>query len=189
CRNVSVAALCRTVPNDIYRAAEALKEAKNPRIHIFLATSDIHLEYKLKKSRNQVLEMAASAVSIARESVDDVEFSAEDATRSNVDFLCEVLRVAADAGATVLNIPDTVGYMLPGEYADLIKTVKEKVVGGRDITISVHCHNDLGLAVANSLAALDAGATQVECTINGIGERAGNASLEEFVMACAVRSD
>lgn len=189
CRNVTVAALCRTVDGDIDRAAEALRKAANPRIHTFLATSDIHLEYKLKKTREEVLEMAYRGVSRARDAASEVEFSAEDATRSDVDFLCEVLSAAADAGATILNIPDTVGYTLPEEYRALIKTVKEKVVGGRDIAISVHCHNDLGLAVANSLAAIDSGATQVECTVNGIGERAGNASLEEFVMACTVRAD
>lgn len=189
CRNSRVAALCRTVSSDIYRAAEALKDAKRSRIHTFIATSDIHLQYKLKKTRDEVLEMTANAVRIARDCVEDVEFSAEDATRSDVDFLCDVFRVAADAGATVLNVPDTVGYTLPGEFADLIKTVKERVVGDKDITISVHCHNDLGLAVANSLAAVEAGATQLECTVNGIGERAGNASLEELVMACAVRAD
>ncbi len=189
CRNSTIAGLCRTVPRDIQRAAEALKGAARSRIHIFLATSDIHLEYKLRKTRDEVLEMTASAISLARESTDDVEFSAEDATRSDVDFLCQVLSVAVDAGATVLNIPDTVGYTLPSEYANLITAVKERVVGDRDITISVHCHNDLGLAVANSLAAVEAGATQIECTINGIGERAGNASLEELIMAMTVRAD
>ena len=189
CRSTTIAALCRTVPSDILRAAEALKTAKRARIHTFVATSDIHLQYKLKKTRDEVIEMTANAVRIARECTDDVEFSAEDATRSDVDFLCQVLSVAADAGATVLNIPDTVGYTLPAEYASLIRAVKERVVGDRDITISVHCHNDLGLAVANSLAAIEAGATQVECTINGIGERAGNASLEELIMAMTVRAD
>ncbi len=189
CRNSTIAGLCRTVPRDIHRAAEALEGANRSRIHIFLATSDIHLEYKLKKTHDEVLEMTSSAVRMARGYTDDVEFSAEDATRSDVDFLCQVLSVAGDAGATVLNIPDTVGYTLPSEYANLISAVKERVVGDRDITISVHCHNDLGLAVANSLAAIEAGATQVECTINGIGERAGNASLEELVMAMAVRAD
>ena len=189
CRDVTVAGLCRTVPSDIYRAAEALKNATRPRIHTFIATSDIHLQYKLKKTRDEVLEMTAKAVRIARSCVDDVEFSAEDATRSDVDFLCEVFAVAVSEGATVLNVPDTVGYTLPGEFANLVQTVRERVVGDRDVAISVHCHNDLGLAVANSLAALEAGATQVECTVNGVGERAGNASLEELVMAIAVRGD
>ena len=189
CRDTTIAGLCRTVPSDIHRAAEALKSAKRGRIHVFLATSDIHLEYKLKKTRDEVLEMTANAVRIARDCVEDVEFSAEDATRSDVDFLCEVFQTAVENGATTINVPDTVGYALPTEYANLIRTIKERVVGNRDITISVHCHNDLGLAVANSLAALEAGATQVECTVNGIGERAGNASLEELVMAMHVRVD
>ncbi len=181
--------MCRTTDLDIFRAAEALKSAKRPRIHTFVATSDIHLEYKLKKSREEVLEMTRSAVRTAKNYAEDVEFSAEDATRSDVDFVCEVFKVAVEEGATVLNVPDTVGYTLPEEYSNLIRTVKERVVGDKNITISVHCHNDLGLAVANSLAAIEAGARQVECTINGIGERAGNASLEEFVMALIVRAD
>ena len=185
----SVAALCRTVPEDIYRAADALKGAAQPRIHTFIATSDIHLQYKLQKTRADVIEMTRNAVRIAAENAAEVEFSAEDATRSDLDFLCEVLNTAVYSGATVLNIPDTVGYTLPQEFANLIRTIKERVVGDKRIILSVHCHNDLGLAVANSLAAVDAGARQVECTINGIGERAGNASLEEFIMASAVRSD
>ena len=189
CQNTIVAGLCRTVASDIHRAAEALKTAKRPRIHTFVATSDIHLEYKLKRSRSEVIDMTANAVRIAREHVDDVEFSAEDATRSDVDFLCEVFATAVECGATTINVPDTVGYTLPGEYANLVRAVKERVVGDKDITISVHCHNDLGLAVANSLAAIEAGATQVECTVNGIGERAGNASLEELIMAMTVRAD
>lgn len=189
CRDTVVAGLCRTVPSDIERAAEALKNAASPRIHTFVATSDIHLEYKLKKTRAEVIEMTARAVSKAREYVDDVEFSAEDATRSDVDFLCQVFETAVECGATTLNVPDTVGYTLPGEFAELVKAVKERVVRDRDVKISVHCHNDLGLAVANSIAAIDAGASQVECTINGIGERAGNASLEELIMIMAVRGD
>ncbi len=189
CRNVTVAALCRTTEGDILRAADALGGAAHPRIHTFVATSDIHLEYKLKKSRNEILDMTGMAVKLAKSYADDVEFSAEDATRSDPDFLCDVFRVAADEGATVLNIPDTVGYTLPAEFAELIKKVKETVVKERKITISVHCHNDLGLAVANSLAAAAAGASQIECTVNGIGERAGNASLEVIVMACRVRND
>ncbi len=187
--NIKVAALARTSALDIERAAAALEDAKKPRIHTFVATSDIHLEYKLKKTRDEVLEMTRNAVRLARTHVDEVEFSAEDATRSDPEFMCQVLKVAVAEGASILNIPDTVGYTLPTEYADLIRKVKTEVVGDRDITISVHCHNDLGLAVANSLAAVAAGATQVECTINGIGERAGNCSLEEFVMACTVRAD
>lgn len=189
CRMSTVAALARTTENDVVVAAKALNSAAHPRIHTFVATSDIHLEYKLKKTRDEVLEMTRKAVQTARKYVDEVEFSAEDATRSDPDFVCDVFRVAAEEGATILNIPDTVGYTLPGEFAKLVNKVKTNVVGDSGITISVHCHNDLGLAVANSLAAIEAGATQVECTINGIGERAGNASLEELVMACKVRSD
>jgi len=189
CRSVSVAALCRTAAGDVVRAAEALESAARPRIHTFIATSDLHLEAKLGKSRSQVLEAAAAAVELARTYVDDVEFSAEDATRSDVDYLCDVLSAAAGAGATVLNVPDTVGYSTPAEYGELIRTVIDRVVRGRAITVSTHCHNDLGLAVANSLAALLAGARQVECTINGIGERAGNAALEEIVAALNVRRD
>lgn len=188
-KNTKIAALARTIELDIARAAKALEKAKHSRIHTFVATSDIHLEYKLKKTREQVLEMTRNAVRLAKNYVEDVEFSAEDATRSDVEFLCEVFNIAVEEGATVLNVPDTVGYTLPNEYSNLIKTIKEKVVGDKDVTISVHCHNDLGLAVANSLSAVAAGARQVECTINGIGERAGNASLEEVIMICAVRAD
>lgn len=189
CETATVAGLCRTVEADVKRAEEALVNAKRSRIHTFVATSDIHMQYKLNKTRNEIIDMIRSSVKQACSGAAEVEFSAEDATRSDIDFLCEALSVAADAGATILNIPDTVGYTLPGEYAALIAKVKKEVVGNRDIAISVHCHNDLGLAVANSIAAVEAGATQVECTINGIGERAGNAALEEFIMACTVRSD
>ena len=189
CRGVAVAALCRTAEQDVARAAEALKGATHPRIHTFCATSDIHLEHKLKKTRSEVIEMTRNAVRQARSYAEDVEFSAEDATRSDIDYLCEVLEAAVDAGASVLNVPDTVGYTTPMEYTRLVQQVRERVVRDRDVIISVHCHNDLGLAVANSLAAIEAGARQVECTINGIGERAGNASLEEIVMALHVRAD
>jgi 2-isopropylmalate synthase len=190
CREVTVAALCRTAELDVRRAAEALRGAAHPRIHTFVATSDIHLEFKLKKTRAEVIEMTRQAVRLARNFVDEVEFSAEDATRSDVDYLCEVFAAAVAEGATILNVPDTVGYTLPNEFAQLVRTVRERFVGERDdITISVHCHNDLGLAVANSLTAIDAGARQIECTVNGIGERAGNASLEEIAMAMRVRAD
>lgn len=189
CRKVKVAALCRTAEQDVARAAEALKDATHPRIHTFCATSDIHLEHKLKKTRTEVVQMTRAAVRQARSYAEDVEFSAEDATRSDIDYLCEVLEAAVDAGASVLNVPDTVGYTTPVEYTHLVQQVRERVVRDRDVIISVHCHNDLGLAVANSLAAIEAGARQVECTINGIGERAGNASLEEIVMALHVRAD
>ena len=189
CREVKVAALCRTAEQDVGRAAEALKYAAHPRIHTFCATSDIHLEHKLKKTRAEVVEMTRGAIRLARNYADEVEFSAEDATHSDVDCLCEVLNVAVEAGASVLNVPDTVGYTTPVEFSHLIQQVRERIVRVRDVIISVHCHNDLGLAVANSLAAIEAGARQVECTINGIGERAGNASLEEIVMALHVRAD
>ncbi len=189
CRKVTVAALCRTSEADVAKAAAALQTAAHPRIHTFVATSDLHLEYKLKKTRAEVLKMTREAVALARDYAEEVEFSAEDATRSDVDFLCEVLTAAVDAGATIINVPDTVGYTMPAEFARLVQTIRERVVGDRNVQISVHCHNDLGLAVANTLAAIDAGARQVECTINGIGERAGNASLEEIVMAMRVRSD
>ncbi len=190
CRDVTVAALCRTSEQDVRRAAEALRGAARPRIHTFVATSDIHLEFKLKKTRDEVIDMTRKAIRLAREFVDEIEFSAEDATRSDPNYLCEVFTAAVHEGATILNVPDTVGYTLPNEFSDLIRTVRERVVGDRtDITISVHCHNDLGLAVANSLAAVAAGARQIECTINGIGERAGNASLEEVIMAMNVRAD
>jgi 2-isopropylmalate synthase len=190
CRDTTIAALCRTSEQDVRRAAEALRGAAHPRIHTFVATSDIHLEYKLKKTRSEVVDMTRSAVRLARAYAEEIEFSAEDATRSDVDYLCEVFAAAVDEGATILNVPDTVGYTLPNEFTSLVKTVRDRVVADRtDITISVHCHNDLGLAVANSLAAISAGARQIECTINGIGERAGNASLEEVVMAMNVRAD
>ena len=190
CRSVTVAALCRTAEQDVRRAAEALHNAARPRIHTFCATSDLHLEFKLKKSRAEVIEMTRRAVRMARDLAAEVEFSAEDATRSDLDYLCEVFDAAASEGATILNVPDTVGYTLPNEFSRLVRAVRKRVVRDRkEITISVHCHNDLGLAVANSLAAINAGARQVECTINGIGERAGNASLEEVVMAMSVRSD
>jgi 2-isopropylmalate synthase len=189
CRRATIAALCRTTEQDIARAAEALRAAEKPRIHTFVATSDIHLEHKLKKTRTEVLKMTRDAVRLARTFCDEVEFSAEDATRSDVDYLCEVLAVAVEEGACVINIPDTVGYTTPTEYGELIRKIRARVVRERNVTISVHCHNDLGLAVANSLSAIEAGARQVECTVNGIGERAGNAALEEIVMAMKVRAD
>jgi 2-isopropylmalate synthase len=184
---VQVAALARATKLDIERAAESLKDAKRPRIHTFLATSDIHLKYKLKKSREQVLEEAAAAVALARSYVDDVEFSAEDATRTDPDFLERVSNAVVAAGARTVNLPDTVGFSVPDEYGELIGRIA-KLLGDRAI-VSVHCHDDLGLAAANSLAAVKAGARQVECTINGIGERAGNAALEEVVMAIKTRND
>jgi 2-isopropylmalate synthase len=189
CRRPVIAALCRTVPEDIERAWEALSDAARPRIHTFVATSDIHLQYKLQKTRTEVLEMACQAVRMARRFTDDVEFSAEDATRTDLDYLCQIITAVIEEGATVVNIPDTVGYTIPSEYAHIINTLKQRVPNIDRAVISVHCHNDLGLAVANSLTAVVCGARQVECTINGIGERAGNASLEEIVMALRVRKD
>jgi 2-isopropylmalate synthase len=185
---VRVAALARCTTADVERAAKALEGARGkPRIHVFLATSDIHLKYKLKKTREQVLEEAARAVELARRHVDDVEFSAEDGGRTEVGYLIEVARAVVAAGATTVNIPDTVGYAIPEEYGPLIGQVARAL--GSSAIVSVHCHNDLGLAVANSLAAIQHGARQVECTINGIGERAGNCSLEEIVMVLKTRRD
>ncbi len=181
------AGLARAIPADSDRAWAALSQAARPRIHVFLATSDIHLEHKLRITRAQCLQQIASAVAHAKAYCDDVEFSAEDATRSDLNFLCEVAVAAVGAGATTINLPDTVGYALPTDIEKMFTTVG-KLIGDRAV-LSAHCHNDLGLAVANSLAAVQAGARQVECTINGIGERAGNASLEEIVMALQVRAD
>ena len=185
----TIAGLARACRQDIERAWQALKRAARPRIHVFLATSDIHLKYKLRIPRTQCLEQAAEGVRLAKSFCADVEFSPEDATRTDPDFLCQVLAAVVAAGATTLNIPDTVGYTTPWEFGELIRTIREKVKGIENATISAHCHDDLGLAAANSLAAIAAGARQVECTINGIGERAGNASLEEIVMAMRVRHD
>ncbi len=188
-RGTRIAALARCMKHDIQIAWDAIEGAARPRIHTFLATSDIHLSFKLKMTRADALKQAHDSVVFARSLCEDVEFSPEDATRSDVDYLCEVLQAVVDAGATTLNIPDTVGYTTPMEYGNLIRTIRERVKGIEQVTISSHCHNDLGLAVANSLAAVAAGARQVECTINGIGERAGNASLEEVAMALYVRND
>ena len=185
----AVAGLSRANKKDIQTAWDALKGAKNPRLHIVIATSDIHLESKLKKTRDEVLLMAVDAIKFASGLCKNVEFSAEDAIRSDRDYLCRVVEAVIDAGATTVNIPDTVGYTIPDEFESLIRYVREKVPNINKANISVHCHNDLGLAVANSLAAIRAGATQVECTINGIGERAGNAALEEIVMMLNVRKD
>jgi 2-isopropylmalate synthase len=184
-----ICGLARTGPKDVERAIQAVEAARRPRIHTFIATSDIHLKHKLRMSRDQVLAEVDRAVRQARSAIADVEFSAEDATRSDRDFLVEVFGVAVRAGATTLNVPDTVGYTTPGEYADLIRFLRSRVEGADRVVFSVHCHDDLGLAVANSLAALQAGARQVECTVNGIGERAGNTSLEEVVMALKTRAE
>jgi len=188
-RRPTIAGLARACRPDIERAWEALQDAARPRIHVFLATSDIHLQYKLRITRDQCVEQAREAVRLAKSLCDDIEFSPEDATRTDPDFLCRVLEAVIEAGATTLNIPDTVGYTVPSEFGALIETIRKQVNGIEHVTISAHCHNDLGMAVANALAAVAAGARQVECTINGIGERAGNASLEEIVMAMRVRPD
>jgi len=185
----SIAGLARANMKDIDRAWEAVKYAKKPRIHTFIATSDIHLQYKLKKSREQVLQETFDTVAHAKKYTNDVEFSAEDATRSDWEYLAKVFSAAVEAGATTLNVPDTVGYTFPSEFSRLITYLKQNVKNSDQIIFSVHCHNDLGLAVANSLAAVQAGARQVECTVNGIGERAGNCSLEEIVMSMKVRKD
>jgi 2-isopropylmalate synthase len=184
-----VAGLARANPKDIDRAWEAIKEARFPLLHTFISTSDIHLKHQLKKSKQEVIRIAARSVARAKRYTPNVEFSAMDATRSDIEFLSAVFEEAIRAGATTINIPDTVGYAVPSEFGALIRTLRQRVKGIEKVTLSVHCHNDLGLAVGNSLAAIQNGARQVECTINGIGERAGNTSLEEIVMAIRTRSD
>lgn len=188
-RGPRIASLSRAKEEDIAAAARALEHADRARIHIFLASSDIHLEYKLKISREQALEQADQSVRLARSYMDDVEFSPEDATRTDPDFLRTMVQTAVDAGATVINLPDTVGYTIPNEYAEMFQMLREKIRGIEKVMLSCHCHDDLGMAVANSLAAVQAGARQVECTVNGIGERAGNAALEEIAAAMHVRQD
>ena len=188
-RGCTVAALCRCVQNDIDTAARALKEAAHPRLHVFIATSDLHLEVKLNITRRQALEKIRECVTYARSLCEDVEFSGEDGTRSDREFLLECCNLAVDCGATTINIPDTVGYDTPEEMYDLIRYIRDNLHQKEKVHLSVHCHNDLGMAVANSLAALRAGADQVEGTINGIGERAGNAALEEVIMAIHTRGD
>ena len=188
-RRPVVAALARCRPADIDRAGESLKPAERSRVHTFIATSDLHLKGKLRISREQCLAAAADCVKQARRYTDDVEFSAEDATRTDLDFLCRVVEAAIEAGATTINLPDTVGYCTPDEITAFFRQVQEKIPSAGRVIFSAHCHDDLGLAVANTLAAVQAGCRQVECTINGIGERAGNASLEEIIMATRVRRD
>jgi len=188
-RRPVIAALARCNPADIERAGESLRPAERSRIHTFIATSDLHLERKLRIGRDECLQAVTDSVTQARSYTDDVEFSAEDATRSDTDFLCRVVETAITAGATTINLPDTVGYCTPEEIEEFFTEVRERVSGADRVVFSAHCHDDLGLAVANSLAAMRAGVRQVECTINGIGERAGNASLEEIVMATRVKPD
>jgi 2-isopropylmalate synthase len=188
-RGPVICGLARCNPDDIDRAWEALREAERPRIHVFLATSAIHREFKLHMAKDEIVRRAVEGVKRAKGYCEDVEFSPEDAARTEVDYLAEVVQAAVDAGATTVNIPDTVGYAMPSQYAAAIRHLKQTVRGVEGVVISVHCHNDLGMAVANSLAALHEGARQVECTINGIGERAGNCALEEVVMAVRTRRD
>ena len=188
-RGSSIAGLARALEKDIEAAAKALEKAESPRIHIFLSTSKLHRDHKLQKGKEEVIQMAVDAVKFGKKFCDDIEFSPEDASRTEQDFLAEVVEAVIDAGATTVNIPDTVGYSVPEQFAGLIRSLKETVPNIEKAVISVHCHNDLGMAVANSLAAIKAGARQVECTINGIGERAGNAALEEIVMALKTRKD
>ncbi|WP_097460975.1 2-isopropylmalate synthase [Mangrovitalea sediminis] len=188
-RESTVCSLSRALDKDIDRAAEALQGAESARIHTFIATSPIHMQYKLQLPPDAVIEQAVRAVRRARNLVSDVEFSCEDAGRSEIDFLCRIIEAAIDAGATTINIPDTVGYAVPDQFGTMIRQLLERIPNADKAVFSVHCHNDLGLAVANSLAAVTNGARQVECTINGLGERAGNASLEEIVMAVRTRQD
>jgi 2-isopropylmalate synthase len=188
-KNAVIAGLARAAMKDIDRCAEAVRYAQRPRIHTFLSTSPVHMKWKLQKEPHEVYEMVIQQVTRARNHVEDVEWSSEDGTRTEHDFLCRCVEAAIKAGATTINIPDTVGYSTPTEYAALIKMVRERVPNSDQAVFSVHCHDDLGMAVANSLAGVDGGARQIECTINGIGERAGNASLEEIVMAMRVRND
>src|SRR3954463_13824914 len=188
-RKATVAGLARAGMKDIDRAGEAVRHARRPRIHTLLSTSPVHMKYKLQKEPDEVLEMVIASVTRARNLVEDVEWSAEDGTRTEHDFLCRCVEAAIKAGATTINIPDTVGYTVPEEYFALIKMLRERVPNAGQAIFSVHCHNDLGMAVANSLAGVAAGARQIECTVNGIGERAGNAALEELVMAMKVRND
>jgi 2-isopropylmalate synthase len=192
CREVRrprIASLARARSEDIQAAAQSVEEADRARIHVFLASSDIHLEHKLKISRMEALEQTGASVRLACTYVDDVEFSPEDATRTDPEFLCSMVRVAIEAGATVINLPDTVGYCVPNEYGAMFRMLRERVPEVAGITLSAHCHDDLGMAVANSLAAVEAGARQIECAINGIGERAGNAALEELAAIMLVRRD
>jgi 2-isopropylmalate synthase len=188
-RDVPIAALARAIKSDIDAAVEALTPAASSRLHIFLATSDLHLQVKLHMTREQALEAIGSMIRYGRQHVAEVEFSAEDAGRTEIAYLCQVCKTAVDAGATILNLPDTVGYAVPEEYGEMFRRVREFLGDQQGITLSAHCHDDLGLAVANSLAAVRAGVRQIECTVNGIGERAGNAALEEIAVALAVRKD
>jgi len=188
-KSCRVAALARAKQDDVDAALRGLEPAGKPRLHIFLATSDLHLKYKLRSTREQALEQMAKMVRFGRQHCDEVEFSAEDASRTDIDYLCQVVLAVVESGATIINLPDTVGYSTPDDYAEMFRTVRARLGAHPNVVLSAHCHDDLGMALANSLAAIDAGVRQIECTINGIGERAGNASLEELVVALHVRQD
>ena len=188
-KGATICALARANEKDVQKAVDALKDAERSRLHVFIATSEIHMKYKLKMTRQEVLDRVKSILEFAKGKFDEIEFSGEDAARSDLDFLCEVFGVAIAGGATILNVPDTVGYMIPNEFANKIRYIKEHTPGIEKAIISVHCHDDLGLANANSLAAIEAGARQVECTVNGLGERAGNVGIEEVVMALKTRHE
>jgi 2-isopropylmalate synthase len=183
-----VAALARAVQADVDAALKGLEPAAQPRLHLFLATSDLHLKYKLRATREEAFDRIVKMIRFGKANCEEVEFSAEDASRTDIDFLCKVVLAAIEAGATIINLPDTVGYSTPAEYAEMFRTVRTRV-GHPEVVLSAHCHDDLGLAVANSLSAIEAGVRQIECTINGIGERAGNASLEELIVALHVRQN
>ena len=188
-KDSTICGLARANENDVRRCGEAVRVAARPRLHTFIATSPIHMEKKLRMEPTQVVDQAVRAVTWARDYTDNIEFSPEDAGRSDIDFLCRIIEAVIKAGATTINVPDTVGYTLPEQFGSLIRTLRERIPNSDKAVWSVHCHNDLGLAVANSLSAVMNGARQVECTINGLGERAGNASLEEIVMAVRTRQD
>lgn len=181
--------LARCNKKDIDMAYEAIKEAKRPRIHVFIATSNLHMKYKLEKTKEEVKEIVKEMVAYAKSKCEDIEFSLEDATRTEKDFACEIIDIAISSGATTINIPDTVGYITPEEFIEFISYIKKNSKKIKDVDLSIHCHNDLGLATANSLAAIKTGATQIECTVNGIGERAGNTAMEEVVAALDTRVD
>lgn len=188
-RGCRVAALARAVQADVDAALKGLEPAAKPRLHLFLATSDLHLKYKLRATREEAFDRIVKMIRFGKAHCEEVEFSAEDASRTDIDFLCKVVIAAVEAGATIINLPDTVGYSTPAEYAEMFRTVRARLGNRPDVVLSAHCHDDLGLAVANSLAAIEAGVRQIECTINGIGERAGNASLEELIVALHVRQN
>ena len=188
-KHCRVAALARARQEDVDAALRGLEPAAKPRLHLFLATSDLHLKYKLRATREEALERITTMIRFGKKHCDEVEFSAEDASRTDIDFLCVVVLAAVECGATIINLPDTVGYLVPAEYAEMFRAVKSKLGAHPNVVLSAHCHDDLGLAVANSLAAVEAGVGQIECTINGIGERAGNASLEEVIVAMHVRQN